>query len=312
MKKLLLTSVISASIIAGIFSPKIGAAQEQTIQDVCLLSQLKCLSEIERRQPNEKTRSFEWYQMEMLRHQSLFELERFDELITTLEPWQSYDHLPHSFALSVAIHKAKMLLMLGDKPAATRELNFAVNLLGEITNFNGNPMLIVMMANALLVMGDLERGYQALIALEEKYQRSPDPLLRREMYANLGHFATRLIKREESIHYRKLSLVAVIEVDNTQQIGVAFYNLASAYSDNEQYFEAVTNYQNAIKSARQSLDRATGTKARLRITECYLKIGNYVNAREVLQTVNLYNIPTLDEERYHKLLAELNEKNPVN
>ncbi|QOL24496.1 tetratricopeptide repeat protein [Thalassotalea sp. LPB0316] len=308
-KHLLYASLITLTAYSGFF-PAV-AAQSQTIQEVCISSQLKCLTEIDQRQPLTRPQSFEWYQMEMLRQQSLFELERFDELIAVLAPWQNYDNLPHSFALSVAIHKAKMQLMLGDKVSAHNELNYAVNVLSEITNFNGNPMLIVMMANALLVMDEYDKGYQTLVALEAKYQRSPDPLLKREMYANLGHLASRLKKHEESIAYRKLSLEGAEGVGNTQQVGVAHFNLAAAYAETEQYFEAITHYQHAIDSARQSFDQQMGTKAKIRLIECYLAIGNYANAKEVIATINLYNIAKYDEQRYQALLEQLNKKSPT-
>ena len=311
--KQFLYPLIYASVLTCAFAPvKVFAQPAENIQDVCLLSQLKCLAEIDKRQPALKDKSFEWFQLEMLRHANLFELERFDDLIATLEPWQNYNGLPHSFSLSVAIHKAKMLLMVGDKNAANRELDYAVSLLSDITNFNGNPMLIVMMANALLVMGEYEQGYKSLLDLELKYQHSPDPLLKREMYANLGHLSSRLDRVDESIIYRQQSLKAAVEIGNTQQIGVAYSNLAASYQDDEQYFEAIKNYQNAVNSARQSLDRHTSAKAKLRMTECYITIGNYVNAKEVLMTINLNGIGRSSKIKYDELIQTVNEKSPAN
>lgn len=305
--------LIYASVLTGLCAAeKVIAQTSENIQEVCLLSQLKCLTEIDKRQPVLKDKSFEWFQLEMLRHSSLFELERFDDLIATLEPWQNYNGLPHSFSLSVAIHKAKMLLMVGDKEAANRELDYAVSLLSDITNFNGNPMLIVMMANALLVMGEYEQGYKSLLDLELKYQHSPDPLLKREMYANLGHLASRLDRLNESIIYRQQSLEAAIDVGNTQQIGVAYSNLAAAYKVNEQYFEAIKNFQYAVNSARQSLDKHTNTKAKLRMTECYIAIGNFVNAKDVLSTINANGIGRSSKVLYDDLMSVVYEKSPAN
>ena len=281
------------------------------IEQTCRLSQHDCLRAIDKEQPFVRPKSFEWFRLEMYRQSSLFELERYDELIEVLSPWQNYERLPHSFALSTAIHRAKMLLMQGDKVQAHKELSYAVELLESISVINTNPMLIVVMANALMSMQELEKAYSVLLALETKYQRSPDPLLKREMYANLGHLAHRLGEHGNALDYRQKSLEGAVKVGNVQQIGIAYHNVAYSYKSNGQIAQAIEYYEKAVVAARQSMDKHTGTKAKLKLIECLIEIDEFERATRVLRSVDTHIIHAGDKAKYDEFFLLINEKSPA-
>ena len=133
------------------------------------------------------------------------------------------------------------------KDLANDYLQQATNLLEALNEAMPNPLTQLRLINVKLYSdGDYQHGYQQLLQLEKRLQKSHDAVLKYDLYNNLGHFSNFLQLMPDSLRYRKLALRAIEQIEHPHKLAEANYNLARTYSFLGQWLEAERYFAEAL------------------------------------------------------------------
>ena len=220
---------------------------EPQIFQHCRFSGQHCLQQIDRFLLAADPASIYWYELMLLKLDSLFILRRDAELFALTSKLVLKTDVPDSFKARLYIYHAKVLYGMQQKTDASAYLQQATNLLDALNQAMPNPLTQLRLINVKLYSdGDYQSGYRQLLQLEKQLQKSHDAVLKYDLYNNMGHFTNFLQLTRDSLHYRQLALHAIQQIDHPHKLAEAHYNLARAHSFLTQWPEAEKNFANAL------------------------------------------------------------------
>jgi tetratricopeptide (TPR) repeat protein len=220
---------------------------EPQIFQHCRFSGQRCLQHIERFLLAADQASIYWYELMLLKLDSLFILMRDDELFALTSKLVLKTDVPDSFKARLYIYHAKVLYGMQQKTEANFYLQQATNLLDALNQAMPNPLTQLRLINVKLYSdGDYQSGYRQLLQLEKQLQKSHDAVLKYDLYNNMGHFTNFLQLTRDSLNYRQLALHAIQQIDHPHKLAEAHYNLARAHSFLTQWPEAEKNFADAL------------------------------------------------------------------
>lgn len=220
---------------------------EPEIFEHCRFSGQRCLQHIDRFLAAAHPESIYWYELMLLKLDSLFILMRDAELYAQTSKLVLKNNVPDSFKARLFIYHAKVLYSMNQKSAANDYLSQASSLLEQLHQAIPNPVTQLRLINVKLYSdGDYQSGYTQLRQLEQQLLKSRDAVLKYDLYNNLGHFSHFLQLPEDSLRYRQLALQAIQQIDHPHKMAEAHYNLARAQSSLVLWANAETNFAAAM------------------------------------------------------------------
>lgn len=226
-------------------------AQPQ-IQQLCQVSGQRCLDALEPELAGLKKGSLYWYELTLYKLDSLFELQKDDELFVMTSNLVADKQLerkgPAHFRARLYIYFAKLLYSNKNKQASDFYLTQATELLASLHQADFNPLTMVQLINVQMYTDNNdETGYANLLALEKQYRKSKDPVFLYELYNNLGHYSHRLKLLHESVAHRQKALAAIEGTSQKARLAEAHYNLARILAYTEQWANTLPH----LKAAQQ-------------------------------------------------------------
>lgn len=219
------------------------------IHELCKTSPAKCLANIDQSLSSVSKKSRIWFQYKLYQLDALFQLVKHEQLTAEIAQWIDVDDIPLKFKINIYILHAKQLRFEEDIESAGQYLNKAIEILNSLSQLYADPMMTIQIANALNYLGKNQQGYDLLVALDKKYSSRYEPLLKLELYENLGHFSSRLQHFDEHLALRLKALDAAQALANEQRISVALYNVARAHQMLESDEDALQYFAKARKHA---------------------------------------------------------------
>lgn len=225
-----------------VYGKSFAQSDAPNIHEICKTSPANCLANIDKSLSSVSKKSRIWFQYKLYQLDALFQLVKYQELKQEIAQWIDVEDIPLKFKINIYILHAKQLKFEGDIESAEQYLNKSIEMLNSVSQLYADPMMTIQIANTLNYLGKNQQGYDLLMTLDKKYSSRNDPLLKLELYGNLGHFAARLERFDEHLALRHKALTAATELANEQELSVALYNVARAYqilnADDEalQYF----------------------------------------------------------------------------
>ncbi|MCT6698379.1 hypothetical protein [Rheinheimera sp. 4Y26] len=248
MRLLLLPGAVL--LIALINTPLPAAAEPASIQQICQISGQPCLDALEPKLASTPKGSLPWYELTLYKLDSLFELQKDQELFALTSQLVADKQLtekgPAHFRARLYIYLAKLLYARKNTQASAYFLQQATTLLADLHQADFNPFTMVLLLNVqMYTTGNDEQGYAALKALEQQYRKSKDPVFLYELYNNLGHYSHRLNLLHESVAYRQKALKAISGFKQQARIAEAHYNLARSLANIGQWRDTLPHLQQA-------------------------------------------------------------------
>lgn len=232
-------------------SPWLAAAeQKQQIQQVCQISGQPCLDALEPELTGVKKGSLYWYELTLYKLDSLFELQKDDELFMLTSQLVADQQLaqkgPAHFRARLYIYFAKLLYKNKNTQASAYYLQQATTLLASLHQADFNPLTMVQLINVqMYTNSNDEQGYAALQDLARQYRKSKDPVFLYELYNNLGHYSHRLKLLHESVAHRKNALAAIEGTTQRARLAEANYNLARILAYTGQWAQTLPHLRQA-------------------------------------------------------------------
>lgn len=223
---------------------------QQPVQQLCQLSGQPCLDAVEPELAGAKKYSLYWYQLTLYKLDSLYELQKDDELFALSSQLVADKQLerksPPHFRARLYIYFAKLLYSKQNKQASNVYLQQATQLLASLHQADFNPFTMLLLINVQMYTDtNDETGYASLLELETQYRKSKDPVFLYELYNNLGHYSHRLKLLHKSVEHRKKALAAIQGTNQTVRIAEANYNLARILAYTDQWAETLPHLRAA-------------------------------------------------------------------
>ncbi len=293
-----------------LLSPMLSASMENRtpsidIHQTCQSSPSQCLAEIEQQLASVPFKSRVWFQYKLYQLDALYQLVKLKTLKNELVKWLDIEETPLRFKINIYIFYAKVILSQGCKTLGNEYLNKAINTLKSVNKVATNPMLIVQIANALNDLEKYQQGYDMLIALENKFIKRDDVMLKLELYENLGHFSYRLGKLEEHIYYRIKTVFWAKQQTSGQRTAVAIYNLARAYQMTKEYSDSLEHFNRAEKYAKKSDNYFTLSMIMFRRAEIEYERGDNKKSMEYVQLIDLKPLSESFEKELDVLINKI-------
>lgn len=227
-----------------------AVGQVQQVSQLCQVSGQPCLDALEPELAEVKKGSLYWYELTLYKLDSLFELQKDDELFTLTSHLIADKQLelksPPHFRARLYIYFAKLLYKNKNKQASNFYLQQATQLLASLHQADFNPFTMVQLINVQMYTDTNDQnGYASLQALEKQYRKSKDPVFLYELYNNLGHYSHRLKLLHESVAHRQKALAAIEGSNQTVRIAEAHYNLARILAYTGQWAKTLPHLQTA-------------------------------------------------------------------
>ncbi len=296
---------------AGFVMP-VAAQAPTDIFTVCSYSSQECLDHIDAEVAKAEPKSALWYELTLLKLDSLFALQYSDPL------WEATSQLvldqtaPVPFRARLYIYHAKMLVTKESKLQAEHYLDKAVNLLESMNRSTPNPMTTILLVNVqTYVRGEPLKGYETLLGLEVKFSRSHDELMKYELYNNLAHGAHFLKRFEESQQHREKALMAIQKTNNTAKLAEGHYNLARVLAYREQWAAVEPHLIHAENYYRQIGDQLLTALARMHLAESLYRQGKTNEAKAMFATVDLAKVPSYANNHLERIQALFNQQAPA-
>ena len=256
MKKQVIALLLTLLHLFSIFIANASALSPTKLNVLCQQTSHECLAQIEISLKSTSNNSLRWYEIIIMKMEALYTLEKREELDLLLNKLKKMSNLPVYFNIKIYYYLAKVT----STPSLRDEyLKKATNLLTLANEVYFDPLLLLDIYILKLYEKDndkLQASFSELKILETKYLKSINPLLNRELYTTLGHYAYVLNSTVKLKSYRQKALYWAKEHGNVQQIGVTHYNLALVYQVFKQWDEALTHFRNAMTKAEEAKDIA--------------------------------------------------------
>jgi tetratricopeptide (TPR) repeat protein len=245
------------SAVQQLMAPPAKQNLEPQIFQHCRFSGQHCLQHIDRFLLAADLDSIYWFELMLLKLDSLFVLQRDPELFAFTSKLVLNTNAPDSFKARLYIYHAKVLYGMDQKNSANDYLLQATELLDQLQQAMPNPLTQLRLINVKLYSdGDYQSGYQQLLQLEQQLLKSRDAVLKYDLYNNMGHFTRFMQQNLDSLGYRKLAMQAIEQIDHPHKLAEAHYNLARTHSFVEQWPEAEIHFAAAL-SLYSGIDDST-------------------------------------------------------
>lgn len=310
MPLLLLSGAVLFS--AFINAPLPAAEQPMSLQQICQISGQPCLDALEPKLATSKKGSLSWYELTLYKLDSLFELQKDEELFALTSQLVADKRLtekaPAHFRARLYIYLAKLSYARKNTQASAHFLQQATTLLTDLHQADFNPFTMVLLLNVqMYTTGNVEQGYAALQELERKYRKSRDPVFLYELYNNLGHYSHRLNLLHESVTHRQKALTVISGFKQQRRIAEAHYNLARSLANIGQWHDSLPHLQQAEQLYLTQGYTLLNNLAILHQAEALWRSAQPAAARIQLNRVQAPLIPDYAQahlQRIQQLLAE--------
>lgn len=287
----------------ALLSPMVFAGD---IRNICENDPQACLSEAAVLQRSQTIGSFEWWELEALRLDSLFKLQKNDELYAAVRPWVTDADVPEKYQAVLQLFLGKWLTANGRHEESQVALSKALSGFEEQYAASPSPSNGVRVLNLLVSLDRFEKASVFAEVLESS--NFEDAVFYREIFAELGHVAHQKNALTQHIEYRLKSLQWAKRVPDLQQQAIAHNNYGVALRESKKYIMAESAFSDALKCAKKANDTAQVNSIRLRLAEIAKFQNNVAKSKNWLDKVILDELPALQIPRYRKLadaLAEL-------
>ena len=283
-------------------------ANADEIDVICENNAVSCFSEISSRQQHQIVGTSQWWQLEILRLNSLFHFRKFDELYAVIRPWVNHKDVPVEHQPVINMLFGKWLSINNRQEEA--ETAFIQSLAGLEALFEKDPSQETAL-NILNVLVFLDRfdSARAFVDVLETNNNN-DAKFYREVFAELGHIAFRNERLEQHVFYREKSLFWAKQVNDPQQISVAYNNYAVALRYYSKFDEARSAFLNSLESAKAAEDFVQVNTLYLRLAEIENRVSDSAKATMWLGKVDMEQLPTTQIVYYRKLIATMKTKAP--
>lgn len=289
---MLFSVAVSATPDAQLSSKPLKKHLEPQIFEHCRFSGLRCLQHIDRFLVAAEPESIYWYELMLLKLDSLFILMRDADLYALTSKFVLKNEMPDSFKARLFIYHAKVLYGMNNKTIANDYLHQASSLLAQLNQAMPNPLTQLRLINVKLYSdGDYQSGYEQLLHLEKQLLKSHDAVLKYDLYNNLGHFTKFLKLQHDSLHYRQLAILAIRQIDHPHKMAEAHYNLARAQSALSRWPDAETNFAAAMYLYQQIEDSTMVNLSLLYLAEAMWRQQRTLAATAIFQRLQPAKIP---------------------
>ena len=280
-------------------------AQEPTnIFEICEYSNQQCIDEIDAEINKAAPRSARWYELTLLKLDSLFSLQFVDPLLKETSEFVKDHQSPAFFRARIYIYHAKMLYQKGNQIQSEHYIQKASKLLENLHDSAPNPLTIIHLVNVQNYTGDnQEKGYETLLKLEAQFKDSHDELMKYDLYNNLGHGAHYLGRLPESQIHREKALIAVQKTRNKAKLAEAHYNLARVMAYRELWADAEPHLVHAEAFYLKIGDQLLIALSRMHLAESLYRQGKTTDAAAMFATVNINNIPHYTKNHLDRISA---------
>lgn len=277
--------------------------QLSEIRILCNDSLGVCAQKIDDYVAKAKPDSAFWYELKLMKFNALYILQRDDALLEETSKWVLKPDLPAYFRANLYIYHAKELLYTGHKLQGQHYLDKATALMETLTQASSSPLTEVRLVNVqMLVDQNRPQGYERLKALEIRYDKSGDDLMKFELYNNLGHISYFLDKREESLFYRRKCLDAAMKTHNTQFQAEAHYNLARQRTRFGDFSADINQYFLTSMELNAKIDDHVMVEhARLFLAELLWMQGQHAAAQATFDLINVSQIAEYNQEHLQRI-----------
>lgn len=280
-----------------------SAALADDIKDVCNLDPLTCLSETVHRQQSHQAGSLEWWALEELRLESLFELQKNDELYAAVRPWVGNASVPAEYEPVIQLFLGKWLRASERADESKVVLNKALSGFQQQYAAMPSQQSGIRVLNLLVVLDKFDEA--SAFANELELQNFDAPIFYREMFAELGHVAHRRNALALHIEYRLKSLLWAKKVPDMQQQAIAHNNYGVALRESQKFIMAESAFLDGLVCAEQAKDVAQVNTIRLRIAEVAKLQNNTAKSKQWFNKVVLSELPAVQIRYYRQLADEL-------
>jgi hypothetical protein len=289
---MLFSAAVSATTDAELSSKPLKKHLEPQIFEHCRFSGLHCLQHIDRFLIAAEPESIYWYELMLLKLDSLFILMRDADLYALTSKFVLKSNMPDSFKARLFIYHAKVLYGMNNKTIANDYLHQASSLLDQLNQAMPNPLTQLRLINVKLYSdGDYQSGYEQLLHLEKQLLKSHDMVLKYDLYNNLGHFTNFLKLKHDSLHYRQLAIQAIRLIDHPHKMAEAHYNLARAQSALSRWCDAETNFAAAMWFYQRIEDSTMVNLSLLYLAEAMWQQQRTLAATAIFQRLQPAKIP---------------------
>lgn len=289
-----------------LFSISSPLASADGIDVICDNHAVSCFSEISSRQQHQVSGSTQWWQLEILRLNSLFHFRKFDELYAVIRPWVNHKDVPVEHQPVINMLFGKWLSINNRKQEA--KAAYIQSLAGFEALFEKDPSqkIALKILNLLVSLDRFESARAFVDVLETNNYK--DAEFYREVYAELGHISYRSERLEQHVFYREKSLFWAKQVDDPQQLSVAYNNYAVALRNYSKFDEARDAFLNALTSAKTAKDFAQENTIYLRLAEIENLVAEPSKAEIWLGKVDMEQLPTSQISYYRELTENMKAK----
>jgi hypothetical protein len=281
----------------------LSVAQMQEARTLCDDSLAACAEKIDSYLAQAKEESAFWYELKLLKFNALYLLQQDEALLAETSKLVLKSELPAYFRATLYIYHAKELLYTGNKLQGQHYLDKTTELLEHLTQASRSPLTEVRLVNVqMLVDQNRPQAYERLKALDIRFDKSGDYLMKFELYNNLGHVSYFLDKRDEAVLYRHKCLEAAMKTHNTQFQAEAHYNLARQRTRFGDFSKDINQY--FLKSMELNAkidDDLMVEQARLFLSELLWMQGDHAGAQAMFDQMNAAMIPDYNAQHLQRI-----------
>lgn len=297
------TWLIPLLLVSASSQAALTAEQLREAKTLCDDSLAACAQKIDGYIKQAKEYSAFWYELKLLQFNALYLLQQDDALLAETTKLVLKPDLPAYFRANLYIYHAKELLYTGNNLQGQHYLDKTTELLEHLTQASRNPLTEVRLVNVqMLVDQNRPQAYERLKALDIRFDKSGDYLMKFELYNNLGHVSYFLDKRDEAVLYRNKCLEAAMNTHNTQFQAEANYNLARQRTRFGDFATDINQY--FLKSMELNAkidDDLMVQQARLFLSELLWMQGEQAGARAMFDQMNAAMIPDYNAQHLQRI-----------
>lgn len=281
-----------------------------TVYSECQFTGAKCLLSSEQALANLKPATLPWYEITLLRLDSLFMLRDDQRLLTATTELLKQASPPPAFLARVYVYHAKSLFGIGQPEQGKVFVEKAVELLSDIHAVDPNPITLIRLVNVQLYGStNFEFGYQRLKALEKKFENRDDPIMKSELYSDLGHYASNLGLKNEALFYFQQATVFSAKTNNPYFEAISNFNVARVYSRHQLWHKASFHFAIALEFFQSLQDPQTIAESLLFLSESNYYLQDLTAAKKWFSQLNPSQLPQHRMTDFERIRSLINQPN---
>ncbi len=244
-----------------------------------------CLQFIRQQRDRLPAQSVAWFKLTSYQLDYLYDKHQFSELLQQTEQLLQLPDLPAVFRTQLYFYHAKMLNAAGRLVQAQHYAELASAQLSDLYRAFADPLRMLELANLQTVFGAQDSAWTLLLAAEQRFGKSKDPIFIFELNSNKALVQHARGELEDAAYYRKLALDAILPSGHPGKIIVAYGNLARTHQLLGQLGLAINYYEKSLPYMRKDLDSVQQSIHVLRLAELYDQLQDRHSAQRYLQQV---------------------------